>query len=461
VAKKALDWSEHELYRHLALLQAEDDSGDAFQLGYNLLIQRRFRGDALKSSIVRTALTALFAAQLKSGLWEKKEPLFRYEEHGDAYPFTFELLTATLRAFDRSETLLVPHEANLERTVSWVDRNAAGDPPLWRSGHLASNDEPESWATAEVYYFLQLYRAYLARRILLVTMGDSASGKVATVPDPEAFARLYQPEVKLPKNGAAVLFGSLLKERVLDPLRTSSHVPLFTLARNPRRRDLLRSGILFGPSGTGKTTYAKAMANYLGWPLLTINPSDFAAEGLLLIPTVGARLFERLLELEDTVIFFDEMEELMRRRDKRGGADFEQRFLTTSFLPHLQSLRDQATCIYIVATNNFESLDDAARAPRRFDFQVQIRPPSFDEKLRLMSVEFFSGELPAAVSDELERNRDAITLATLREARVLSAELAARPTQAREILESFVPSLAKQKKLMDREEGQNSFALSA
>lgn len=39
-----------------------------------------------------------------------------------------------------------------------------------------------------------------------------------------------------------------------------------------------RSVVLFGPPGTGKTTFAKAVASRLGWPFLELSPSALASE---------------------------------------------------------------------------------------------------------------------------------------------------------------------------------------
>jgi len=40
-----------------------------------------------------------------------------------------------------------------------------------------------------------------------------------------------------------------------------------------------RAVVLFGPPGTGKTTFAKAVASRLGWPFVEVLPSRLAAEG--------------------------------------------------------------------------------------------------------------------------------------------------------------------------------------
>ncbi len=454
----SLDWSAGELYRQLSLFTAQDDEADAYQLGYNLLIQRRFRRETTRDSVVAAALRALFAAQLETGIWEKKEPLLNYGASGDAYPFAFELLNALLREFQDAQTLLAEHEPALDRAVSWAQRNAYRvDVSLWRSGNLADNKEPESWATAEVYLFLQNYRTYLAGRILSLVMRETGRGHPARRPNPGSFTKLYQPSVEL-DGASGVLVGELLGERMLAPLQIASSAEQpYSLARNPRRKNLVRSGIFFGPPGTGKTTYAKAVAGYLGWPLLTITPADFAAEGLLLIPTVTRRLFDQLIELEDVVIFFDEMEELMRDRD--GGGTFEQRFLTTSFLPALQDLRDNARCVYLVATNNVKAIDMAARAPRRFDFQIQIRPPCVEEKRRMLKCDY-PDAYNAETLEEFSRVevQKKIEWATLRETGDVFQRIVGGAS-ARDALQTLTPALNGQIETLVKEaQEHNSFA---
>jgi hypothetical protein len=451
-AEPSLSWSQEELYRQLALFGAGDDEADPYQLGYNVLIQRRFQSQTLKDSVLASALESLFKAMLPGGLWEKKEPLFRYGGAGDAHPFTFELLNAILTEMRDAADLLAPHEEKLEQAVHWATRNAyGGDLRHWRSGHLAHNKAPESWATAEVYCYLQNYRGFLAERILVEVLRATGRGRAARAPYPRAFSELYQPPVKLDKQER--LLGEVLSDDMLASLLVQG-TQLFSLARNPLRKKLPRSGIFFGPPGTGKTTYAAAIARYLGWPLITITPADFAAEGLLLLPTVGRQLFDRLLEVEDAVIFFDEMEELMHNRS--DGASFEQRFLTTSFLPSLQDLRDRASSIYIVATNNFEDLDPAARAPRRFDFQLAVLPPAFEEKLRLIGSQF-NDQIPDEVTTAIDGHREQITWATVGETADLAKKLVAAPANAKPTLEQFAPVLFQDRTAWEKEVQYNTF----
>lgn len=122
-AAPSLRWSETELYRQIALFQTgHDERSDAYQLGYNLLIQYRFNRARLGHSLVELGLRTLFSAQLERGVWEKRDPIFRYGDHGEAYCFSFELLSSLLRELRDDWSLLVPCEDHLSRP--WSGRAA-------------------------------------------------------------------------------------------------------------------------------------------------------------------------------------------------------------------------------------------------------------------------------------------------------------------------------------------------
>jgi SpoVK/Ycf46/Vps4 family AAA+-type ATPase len=156
-----------------------------------------------------------------------------------------------------------------------------------------------------------------------------------------------------------------------------------------------RSVLLFGPPGTSKSRLAKAMAEYLGWPLVTITPSEFLGKGVEQVHAQVDEKFRDLMDLRRAVVFFDEMDALAQTRegdeqsDGRGAGDLDitRQLLTTSMLPKLSSLWDQRRVIFLMATNHKQQLDPAITRPNRFDMLLCVPPPPWTSKSSAESLE--------------------------------------------------------------------------
>jgi transitional endoplasmic reticulum ATPase len=129
--------------------------------------------------------------------------------------------------------------------------------------------------------------------------------------------------------------------------------------------------ILFGPPGTGKTTFAKAVAGRLSWPFVEVFPSQLS--GVDAHGRAGAlrELFDRLLYLDNVVVFIDEVEDIASARQTRP----ETHVIANELLKLIPHFRDSGSRLLVCATNSVRDLDHAFTRPGRFDYLVPVGPP--------------------------------------------------------------------------------------
>lgn len=194
----------------------------------------------------------------------------------------------------------------------------------------------------------QASEEYLAykRRDILNEMGAQTSRKEIwdTISDSQPPKQLVQRKIILP-----------LTERDLS--KKHGVVPPKTI-------------IFFGPPGTGKTHFARAIAGVLSWWFIEIAPSMLMVDGT---ERVGANLrmiMEKARNLKEAVIFIDEFEEIAGSRDEASRID---KSITNEFLKQVPLLKNQGNKIlFICATNYIRQLDVALLRPGRFDCIIPV-----------------------------------------------------------------------------------------
>lgn len=177
---------------------------------------------------------------------------------------------------------------------------------------------------------------------------------------------------------------SLLERRLVTPLSQTALAERFGVVPP-------RAVMLFGPPGTGKTTFAKAIASRLEWPFVEVFPSRLAAENGGLAS--GLReTFGRITELEHAVVFIDEVEEIASHR--QGDPPSPTQGVTNELLKIIPEFRDRPGRLLICATNFIRALDSAFLRHGRFDYVVPIGLPDAAARAAI-----WAGSIPAAARD--------------------------------------------------------------
>jgi len=148
-----------------------------------------------------------------------------------------------------------------------------------------------------------------------------------------------------------------------------------------------RGVLLVGPPGTGKTLLARAIAGEAGVPFFSISGSDFVE----MFVGVGASrirdMFEQAKKNAPCIIFVDEIDAVGRHRGAGlGGGNDEREQTLNQLLVEMDGFEANEGIILIAATNRADVLDPALLRPGRFDRQIQVPPPDFIGREKILRV---------------------------------------------------------------------------
>lgn len=183
------------------------------------------------------------------------------------------------------------------------------------------------------------------------------------------------------RNGRVPKNTKSLSELVLDvPTREALEMVgsrLKDVARIESLGGTLPSGVLFhGPSGTGKTAAARALAKEVGWAFLSVAGPDLLSDREKI-----SKVYAEAKDIRPCIIFIDEADDALRSRQYSATPD-----LTNRMLALMDGTEEKVKdVVFIAATNNPDQIDPALLRAGRFTEKVLFNAPPQDQIPRFVS----------------------------------------------------------------------------
>ncbi|KAK4142988.1 P-loop containing nucleoside triphosphate hydrolase protein [Dichotomopilus funicola] len=173
----------------------------------------------------------------------------------------------------------------------------------------------------------------------------------------------------------------------LGPVRKKLEMSIVGPIKNP---DLFaRVGIkpaagilLWGPPGCGKTLVAKAVANESKANFISIKGPELLNKYVGESERAVRQLFARAKSSAPCILFFDEMDALVPKRDD-SLSDASARVVNT-LLTELDGVGDRSGIYVVGATNRPDIIDEAIRRPGRLGTSIYVGLPSAPDRVEIL-----------------------------------------------------------------------------
>lgn len=141
--------------------------------------------------------------------------------------------------------------------------------------------------------------------------------------------------------------------------------------------------LLWGPPGTGKTLLAKAVANASNANFISVKGPELLNKYVGESERSVRTLFSRARSSVPVIIFFDELDALIPRRD--GGNNEASNRVVNTLLTELDGVGASREGIYIIAaTNRPDVVDPAMLRPGRLETLLYVGLPSEEDRVDIL-----------------------------------------------------------------------------
>ncbi len=228
---------------------------------------------------------------------------------------------------------------------------------------------------------------------LEVTMSDFLVA-LAEV-EPSALREVYTeiPDVRWEQVGGLDAAKATLKQIIEWPL---IHADLFARAATTPPKGVL----LAGPTGTGKTLLAKAVASECGVNFISVKGPEILSKWVGESERMVREVFKIARLSSPCIVFFDEIEAIAGRRGGDEGSAVSER-VVAQLLAEIDGIEELRGVVVLAATNRPELLDAALLRAGRFEVRIDLPVP--DQQARQSIFAIHTAGKPLAAAVDLDR----------------------------------------------------------
>lgn len=168
-----------------------------------------------------------------------------------------------------------------------------------------------------------------------------------------------------------------LREDVIEPLHNPEEYRRYGVT-------IPNGMLLYGPPGCGKTFFAKHFAEEVGFNFMCITPATLKSRYVNATQENIAKLFKDAEDNAPTVIFIDEMNELVPNRDS-GDIHEMSRSAVNEMLAQMDRTGEKG--IFIIGATNYPNMiDPAILRAGRLDKKYYVGVPDTDARVALFKL---------------------------------------------------------------------------
>ena len=213
---------------------------------------------------------------------------------------------------------------------------------------------------------------------LIVNHEDFQKALIEVTPSGMREVFIENPDIKWSEVGGLEDVKQELQEAVEWPMK-------YPALYDKLGHNMPRGILLHGPSGTGKTLLAKAVATQSEANFVSVRGPELLSKWVGESERGIREIFKRARQSAPCVVFFDEIDSIAPIRGAGGETAVTER-VVSQLLTELDGMENMHGVIVLAATNRADMIDPALLRPGRFDKIIQIPLPDKESRKSILKI---------------------------------------------------------------------------